>query len=181
MIDALMDKPSNNLQKTKILVLTALLFAIAIVLSIVENSLPAVSTVPGLKLGLSNIAVMYALFFINKKQAYTIAVLKAIFVFITRGMVASILSLTGGILSISVMVLLIFMFKDKLSYLALSIFGAISHNIGQFIAVSFIYTSMYLWVYLPVLLIAGIIAGLATSTLLKLILPAFKKLANNKN
>lgn len=163
--------------KTKLLVLTALLFAVALVLSIVESSLPSIpGLVPGVKLGLSNIAVMYALFFLGKKPAFTIAVLKAGFVFITRGPMASLLSLTGGVASVLVMALLIYIFKDKISYLILSIFGSVTHNAGQFIVVSFIYTNMYLWAFLPVLLIAGVIAGIATSTLLMFILPAFKRL-----
>lgn len=177
-MDYAMIKTTGTLSKTKLLVLTALLFAVALVLSIVENSLPTVPlAVPGVKLGLSNIAVMYALFFLEKKQAFLIAVLKAAFVLVTRGPIAGLLSFCGGILSLLVMTLLILIFKDRISYFVLSIFGSVFHNIGQFIAISFIYTNMYLWVYLPFLLIAGVIAGIATSTLLKLILPAFKRLA----
>jgi heptaprenyl diphosphate synthase len=74
------------------------------------------------------------------------------------------------------MSVLILIFKDKISYFVLSIFGSLSHNVGQFVAISFIYTNMYLWVYLPLLLIAGVIAGMATSTLLRFIMPAFKRL-----
>jgi heptaprenyl diphosphate synthase len=177
MVEALMNNLSDNLQKTRLMVLTALLFAVALVLAIIESSIPPIFiSVPGVKLGLSNIVVMYALFFLNKKQAFTIAVLKAFFVFVTRGAVAGILSFCGGILSLLVMVFLLYIFKERISYLTLSIFGSVSHNIGQFIAISFIYTGIYLWAYLPVLLIAGVIAGIATSTLLRFILPAFKRL-----
>ncbi len=171
------------MSKTKLLVLTALLFAVALVLSVVENSLPSVSLlipVPGVKLGLSNIAVMYALFFLKKKPAFAIAVLKGLFVAMTRGPIAGLLSLSGGVLSVLVMSLLIFAFKERISYLALSIFGSITHNVGQFMVVSLIYTNMYLWVYLPVLLISGVIAGIATSILLRFILPAFNRLVLNK-
>lgn len=178
-----MNSIKSNLSKTKLLVLTALLFAVALVLSIVENSLPSLSLlvpVPGIKLGLSNIAVMYALFFLDKKPAFAIAVLKGLFVVMTRGPVAGLLSFSGGVLSVLVMSLLIFVFKDRISYLALSIFGSIMHNVGQFIVVSFIYNNMYLWVYIPVLLISGVVAGIATSTLLRFILPAFNRLVSNK-
>jgi heptaprenyl diphosphate synthase len=172
-----MNKADGSLTKTKQLVLTALLFAVALVLSVVENSFPPISAgIPGIKLGLSNIAVMFALFFLYKRNAFTIAVLKAVFVLATRGPVAALLSLGGGVLSIAVMSLLILIFKDRISYLVLSIFGSVSHNAGQFIIISLLYTNMYLWVYLPVLLIAGVVAGTATSTLLRLILPAFKRL-----
>ncbi len=166
-----------DLKKSKMIVLTAMLFAVAIVLSIVENSLPPiVVTVPGVKFGLSNIAVMYALFFLGKKQAFAIAVLKSFFVFITRGAVAAFLSFFGGLLSLIIMIILMVVFKDKISYLVMSIFGAVFHNIGQFIAISFILVSVYIWAYLPILLISGVIAGIATATLLRFIFPAFKKL-----
>lgn len=167
----------SNLKKTKDMVLTALLFAMALVLSFIENSLPPILVqVPGVKIGLSNIAVMYALFFLGKRQAFSIAVLKAFFVFLIRGLVGSALAFSGGILSIIVMSLLMLIFREKISYLILSIFGAVFHNIGQFIAISFIYSNMFLWVYLPVLLIAGVLAGIATSVLLRFILPALKRL-----
>ncbi|QSX07016.1 Gx transporter family protein [Sedimentibacter sp. zth1] len=157
---------------TKKLVITALLFAIALILSVVENMLPPLPIpVPGIKFGLANIVVMYTLFFINKSTAIILVVLKALFGVMTRGVVAGMLSLCGGLMSVLVMILLISIFKDKISYLILSIFGAVFHNIGQYIAISIIYVGMNLLFYLPVLLISGVLAGIVTSTLLKFILP----------
>lgn len=164
-------KEKGNID-TKRLVLTGLLFAMALVLSVVEDMIPPLPIpVPGVKFGLSNIAVMYALFFLKRSQAYTIAVLKSIFVLITRGLVAAALSLSGGILSLTVMLLIIILFKEKVTYLVLSMFGAIAHNIGQLIAITLIYTGMYLWAYLPVLLVSGAAAGIITAMLLKAVLP----------
>jgi len=168
----------KNLNKTQMLVLTSLIFAAALVLAIVENMLPPLPiAVPGIKFGLSNIAVMYALFFLGKRQAYTIGILKAVFVFVTRGGIAGLLSLSGGILSITVMILLMAIFREKITYLIISIFGAVFHNIGQFIVITVIYTGMNMIAYLPVLLISGLAAGIVTSTLLKFIMPAFQRLA----
>lgn len=172
------NKSSLHFNKTKSIILAGLLFAIAIVLSMVENSFPPIFiAIPGVKLGISNIAVMYALFFLGKGHAFTIGLLKALFVGLTRGIIAGFLTLSGGMLSIFVMSLLIIIFKDKVSYLVISIFGAVSHNIGQLIAICFVLTQIYIWVYLPVLLISGVFAGIATSTLLRFILPAFKRLS----
>lgn len=178
MIEMRIDKKvTGKLNTTQVMVLSSLIFATAIVLSIVENMLPPiVVAVPGVKFGLSNIAVMYALFFLGKKQAYTIAILKGFFTFATRGAVAGLLSLTGGILSLSIMLLLLLIFREKISYLVISIFGAVFHNIGQFIVIAFIYTGMNMWAYFPVLLVSGVVAGIVTSTLLRFILPAFKRL-----
>ena len=167
----------KNIKNTRKIVLTGLLFALAIVLSIIENALPTLAIpVPGVKLGLSNIAVMYALFFVNAGQAFSIAVLKSGFVLITRGATAAFLSLFGGILSIIIMLIIMVVFKEKVSYLIISIAGSVFHNIGQFIAISIIYTSMGLWAYLPLLIIAGVIAGIVTSVLLKIIMPALKRI-----
>ncbi len=174
------ERTDNNtgIHKTRALVLTSLFFAMALILTVVENSLPALPLpVPGVKFGLSNIVVMYALFFLKKSQAFSIAVLKGIFVIMTRGLIAGILSLSGGILSLTVMILLMTVTGKKASYMLESISGAVAHNLGQFTAISFIYTGMYLWAYLPVLLVSGVAAGIVTATLLRFIIPAFKRLA----
>jgi len=119
---------------------------------------------------------MYVIFFLGARQAYSIAILKAIFVFFTRGFIASTLSFSGGMLSITCMLLIIFLLKEKVSYLGISVVGAVSHNIGQFLVISLIYVGVSMWAYLPVLLISGVIAGLLTATLLRILLPALKRL-----
>jgi len=162
--------------KIKRLVLTALLFALAIILSAVEYSLPPLfPAIPGIKLGLSNIVVMYALFFVKKGFAFGIAFLKGFFVFITKGMVAGLLSLIGGFFSILIMTLLLIIFADKISYLIVSVFGGIFHNIGQITGICIIYKGLFLWSYAPLLITAGTIAGIITATMLRFILPAVKK------
>ena len=165
-----------NSQNIKRIVLTGLLFAAAIVLSAAEDSLQLPVPAPGVKLGLSNIVVMYSLFFLGKRSALLVAVLKSFFVFLTRGPAASLISLCGGLLSIAVMILLILIFKEKISYLLISIAGSVFHNLGQLIAVSLIYTNILAIAYLPILMISGVLAGIATSTLLSVFLPALKKL-----
>lgn len=181
MVNNLAEKKALNSLRIKNIVLTGILFAVAIVLSIAESSLQLPVIAPGVKFGLSNIVVMFSLFFLDKKKALLLVLLKSMFVFITRGSVACILSLCGGLFSIAVMILLLVICKDKISYLAVSIAGAVSHNLGQLTAVSVLYTDMILWIYLPILLISGIIAGIVTSVLLKVCITAFKKLFTIKN
>ncbi len=162
--------------KIRYMVLMGLLFAIMLVLSYVESAVQFPMLAPGIKLGLSNIVVMYSLFFLKKSGALVLAVLKSLFVLLTRGLVAAILSFCGGILSISVMILLMLLFKERISYLVTSIAGAIFHNLGQLTAISLLYTNLLLWTYLPVLLVAGVIAGTATAALLKTTLSVLGKL-----
>lgn len=162
---------------TKQLVLTGLLFALAMALSFAEGAMPSLFPVPGVKLGLANIAVMYTLFFVGKNSAFIIVVMKAALLLMMKGGVAGLLSLCGGIGSVAVMAFLTLVFQERVSYLVLSIFGAVFHNISQFTVASYMYTELFLWPYLPVLLVSGIAAGIVTSVLLKSILPALKRLA----
>lgn len=167
-------RKANSLKLRRLVVL-GILFALSVILSIVEDLLHLPVLAPGVKLGLANIVVMYTLFFMGSRSALLISVLKALFVFITRGLIASFLSLSGGLLSIAVMALVLWLLKEKVSYLTVSIAGAVFHNMGQLLVISVLYTNLLLWVYFPILLVSGLLAGVATSTLLKVSLPAFKR------
>jgi len=164
---------------TKKATVMGLLFALALTLTFIENMvLSAFEVIPGVRVGLSNIVTMYCLFFLGGPHAYALAFLKALFVLLTRGMVSSWLSLAGGVLSVTVMLLLTLPKKWELSYMLLSIAGAISHNLGQIVVVM-LYMNWSLpavLAYLPVLLLSGVGMGLMTSIILKLIMPPLKKL-----
>lgn len=156
---------------------TALLFAMAVVLMILEGMIPPITALPaGVKLGLSNIIVMYVLFFIGKKDAFTILLLKSGFVFLTRGATAFLMSLSGGILSILVMILLLSLKKVKISYIIISVCASISHNVAQLIVSSILLKSTTTFYYAPVLVISGIVMGVVTGVILKIMLPVMKKL-----
>ncbi len=163
------------MSKARNITYLAMLFAVAIVLSFLESLLPPMPYLPpGFKLGLSNIATMYALFFMGKSKAFIIAVLKSAFVFATRGGMSFILSLSGGIISLCVMILLSYLFKDKISYLLLSVSGAIFHNLGQLLVLTLVMYNTYALWYTPVLLISGVIMGSVTGSLLRVVMPALK-------
>ncbi len=163
----------KNFSKAKYISYMAMLLTLIVVLSIFESSLAALAALPpGVKLGLANIVTMFALFFLGKKVAFSLTIAKGIFVFITRGFSAGILSISGGIVSICVIIILSAIFKDKISYLLLSIAGAVFHNIGQLIALIVILdNNKYTLYYLPVLIISGLIMGTITGVLLKSLLP----------
>lgn len=168
----------NKLSPTRYLTYMSMLLAMIVVLSIFEGMLPPLPYLPpGVKIGISNIVTMYTLFCMDKRSALTLAVVKSLFVGITRGVTAGILSICGGLLSIFVLLILLYLFKDKLSYIFLSILGAIAHNIGQLIAITIILNSIYTLYYLPILLIAGIIMGTLTGTLLKVVMPVLSRLS----
>jgi len=163
--------------KTKKIVFLGIMLAIVIVLSAVEHMLPPIPLLPpNVRIGLSNIVTMYCVFFVNFRSAVMLNLLKSLFVLLMRGPVAGLLSLCGGMLSICVIILLIVIFKDKISYAAVSVVGACFHNLGQYAAVSFLLASPYLMYYVPVLMISGVAIGLLTGTLLKVTLPVLHKI-----
>lgn len=156
---------------------SAFLLALVIVLSFLESMLPPlVSFAPGIRLGLGNIVTMYALFTIDKKTAFMLNILKSCFVFATRGAIAAALSLTGGILSLVVIILLGAVLKQRSSYIALSVSGAVFHNVGQLAAISVLMNNAAAFFYLPVLIIAGVVMGSVTGTVLNVVMPGLKNL-----
>lgn len=161
--------------KTKQLAFLAILLSLALVLSVLEGFIPPIAFLPpGVKLGLSNIITMYSLFFLGLPQALIIALLKSSFVFITRGITASVLSLSGGVFSIIAMNIAIMVF-EKNCYIT-SIIGAVFHNIGQIIVATLILSNSYTLYYIPIMVLFGIIAGLVTGKSMSLIIPALSKL-----
>ena len=155
--------------------LTGMLFALAIVLSFAESALtPLLGLPPGVKLGLANVVVMYALFFSSRRQALALVVLKAGFGFLTRGATAGILSLCGGLVSFLLMVLLMLPARRP-SVLLISVAGALGHNMGQLAAIRVLMGAGSLY-YAPVLVISGVVMGALTATSLRVLLPAFSRI-----
>lgn len=158
--------------------LMGLLFALALVLTAVEYMIPPIPMMPpGVKLGLANIVTMYCLFFLGKKQTFAIVFLKSGFVFLLRGATAFLMSLSGGVISAAVMILLLAAAGGKLSYLVVSIAGAIFHNIGQLIVASFLLGTGMVVFYLPLLILSGVVMGYITGTLLRIVAPAFHRIS----
>lgn len=160
------------------LIYLALLLALAIVLNWFESLLPPVP-VPApfpLKYGLSNIAVMYALFFLGGKETLAIAILKSAFVLLTRGLMLAALSLSGGLLSVLLMWLLSRLFRERASYFVLSISGAVAHNLGQLLMLLLFFNTISVVWIIPVLLVTGIGTGILSASLLRLLIPALRQL-----
>lgn len=161
-------------QTARTVALTGLLFALAMALSYAESMLvPLMGLPPGVKIGLANIVVMYALLFASRGQAFLLVLLKAAFSLFTRGALAGLLSLCGGTVSFLLMALLLLV-RPKLSVLLISVAGSLGHNLGQFAATRLLLGPM-LWYYLPVLLLSGIAMGVLTALTLRVLLPALQK------
>ena len=145
--------------RTKKIAIYGVLAALAMILSYVEMQLPAFVAIPGVKLGITNIVVLVALYKMGDKSAFFINAVRIISVSLLFGTAMSFaFSFVGGMLSTIVMVLL--KKTNKFSPVGVSVAGGITHNIGQILsAMILLNTRAIIW-YLPVLWISGIISGL---------------------
>ena len=127
-----------------------LLIALAMILSYVESLVPAFFAIPGMKLGLTNVVVLFALYAMDFKSAIFINIIRIILVGFLFGNGMSILfSLAGGLLSGVVMMLL--KRFSPLQIITVSIAGGIAHNLGQILMAMILLqtrgiTLMMLWI-----------------------------------
>lgn len=148
------------MKKTKRLVLLAMLTAVAMILSYVESLLPSVG-IPGVKMGLANIAVIFALFRFGWKEAAALSLVRVVLVSLLFGSVGAMLySLAGAVLSFAVMALLRRI--DRFSTVGISVAGGVAHNAGQILMAMLILQTKQLLGYLPVLAVSGIAGGVLT-------------------
>lgn len=134
------------------------MLALALICSYVEALIPIPIGIPGIKLGLANIVIVFALYSIGFKEAFVLSIMRVTITGFLFGNVVTIAySLTGGLLSLLVMYLL--KKTDKLSCISVSIAGGIFHNIGQMIIATILVDNYYVLYYVPVLMIAGFVTG----------------------
>lgn len=163
-------------EKTRKIAALGLLSSVAIALAAIENMLPTASFLPpGVKLGLSNIVTMFTAYFLSFSGAGVIVIIKAGFAFITRGAVAGILSLSGGMVSAAVICLIFKLKKNPFSFLGISILGAAFHNIAQIVVVMLI-TESPAYLYIPLLLLSAAATGTLNAIVLKGIFPYMKRI-----
>lgn len=150
--------------KTKKIAQIGMLIALAFVLSYIETLIPISFGVPGVKLGLSNLVVLFCLYRLGTKTAFCMAIVRIVLVGITFGNFSTMIySLAGGFLSFFVMYML--KKSDKFSVNGVSVAGGVSHNIGQLIVAALMLESGLLAYYMPFLLVSGVIAGVAIGVL----------------
>lgn len=167
--------------RTARLTRAAIMLSLIMVLAVLENMLPPLlPAMPGVRLGLSNIVTMYALFTIDKKTAVMLNALKSVFVFLTRAAMAALLSFMGGMLSVFVIMVLNALIGKRVSYTALSVAGAVFHNIGQLIGITLIMDNPAAVGYLPVLIVSGVIMGSVTGTVLNVVMPRLNSIKENQ-
>ena len=147
-----------------------MLLALSVVLNIVENMIPLFNgtMIPGVKLGLANIVILFVLYQYTFKDALFISIVRVFLVGILRtGLfsVAFCFSLGGAIFSIIAM----YLAKrfTKLSLVGISIIGSVFHSLGQIIVTSFFIGSTSAFAYLPIILLFAVPTGILTGIISK--------------
>lgn len=150
--------PSREKLTPRRVALCGMMVALAFILSYVEHLIPFNFGIPGVKLGLANLVVLLALYTLDLRDAFVIAVIRIILTGLTFGGLFSMLySLAGGLLSFLLMAFL--SRKKLLGTTGVSICGGIAHNVGQLLVAMCVLETSNVWYYFPVLLISGAVTG----------------------
>ncbi len=145
---------------TKKIAVLGLCTAVALILAYVESLLPPLfHAVPGIKIGLPNIIIVFVLYRFGLREAATVSLIRMLAVsFMFGNMMALVYSLVGAFLSMVVMVLLKKM--NLLSVVGVSVAGGVFHNVGQILTAMVLLGTAELGYYLIVLTITGTVSGI---------------------
>ena len=138
--------------------LYGLLTALAMILSYVETLVPLSVAVPGIKIGLANIAVVFALYRLGWKDAAAVSAVRVLLVSLTFGNAFSMIySLAGAALSLAAMTAA--KACGRFGSVGVSVLGGVLHNVGQILVAVFVLETARLAYYLPILCVSGVTAG----------------------
>ena len=153
--------------------LLGMFVAFAVILSYVESCI-LVLGIPGIKIGLANLAFIIVLYLEGTKEAAVCNFVRILIVGFMFGNLFSIFfALAGATLSMIVMVIM--KKTNKFSIMIVSMFGGFFHNIGQILVAMAVVENLKLIYYLPVLLVAGTVTGFVIGIVAGKILPVVKK------
>lgn len=165
---------------TKRLALDAMLTAAALALSYIEALFPPPLPLPGVKLGLANIATVFALDTLGAGDALRILVARCLLGALFAGNASALLfSLLGGLSAMAVMIALERV--KKLSLFGVSIGGAAAHNCGQIAAAMLVLGNRAPLHYLPFLLLVSLVSGTLTGFIASMLHTALEKAAWRKD
>lgn len=148
--------------KVKRMTILAMYTTIALTIFIVESLLPALTPVPGIKLGLANIITLWLLIYTSPKDAFLVLLMRIFIASTLAGQMMSFAySLCGGLFCFLAMSALYRLLGRK--YIVfVSIIGAMFHNLGQIVIATVVLQSLSILSYLPLLTISGVVTGTFT-------------------
>lgn len=162
--------------KTRRIALLGVLTSVALVLSYLEVMLPPISTaVPGIKMGLPNLIIIFVLYKFGLKEAVTVSLIRVFIVALLFGNVMTLAySVAGAVLSLGLMTL--FKKINLFSQIGVSIIGGISHNLGQILVAIFLFDTIQIGYYMIVLSITGTIAGVVIGIISSILVKKLEKI-----
>lgn len=144
---------------SKRIAMYGLIIALAMILSYIESLIPLSFAVPGMKIGLTNIVVVFALYRMKKIDAVIISIIRVIMNSTLFGNAYSFMySIAGACLSLTAMFLL--KKSGRFSAVGVSVGGGICHNLGQILVASMVFETGKLIYYFPALCVSGTVAGI---------------------
>lgn len=148
--------------KTRRIALLGLLTAIALTIFMVEAQIPPVVPLPGVKLGLSNIVTVFAVFALGPREGAAVLACRIFLGSVFAGNFGSILYSGAGGLCAILMTIASRRFLTENQLWAAGCLGAIAHSIGQMAVAVWITGTVSILMYLPVMIVISIITGLFT-------------------
>ena len=138
--------------------LYGILVSLAFIASYIEVLIPFNFHIPGMKLGLANIAVLVALYTGGAKAGITVSIIRIILVGLTFGNpYSAIYGLSGGVLSLVVMIFL--KRTDFFGMVGVSMAGGVVHNLGQLLCAMILLKLPAVFTYLSYLILVGTVTG----------------------
>ena len=168
-------QPAGRLARLGIFLCLALGF------SYLEFLLPPLLPLPGCKPGFANIVVTFCACFCGMGEALLVSVVRVLLSSLLFGSITSFLfSLSGALCAYAVLFLLVRVLGKGISILGISVSSAAAHNLGQLLAASFTFGTVFspntaVFSYAPVLLVMGAVTGSVTGLLLSLLFPALRR------
>lgn len=144
--------------RNKRIALIGMLTAYAMILSYIESLIPFFFGIPGMKLGLANLAVVLGMYLFDYKAAAAINGMRILLsgVLFTNFFAIG-YALAGAVVSFVVMFLV--KRSGKFTALGVSVAGGVFHNVGQMLVAMVVFNSVAVLYYLPWLILFGIVTG----------------------
>ena len=157
-------------RKAQKIALSGLLTSLMLVFGFIERQFPLPVPVPGIKLGLANSVLLYALYMLGIRQSIVLMLLKALMSWIIyMNLSAMLYSFAGGVLSLTAMILISRV--KGVSVIGVSALGAVFFNVGQILLAAWILgTPQLIVTYLPVLMVSGVLTGILTGVIARLVM-----------
>ena len=166
----------------KSIALCALFLAFSVIISFVESmsGINALFPLPGVKVGLCNVAITACLYLCSAREAFFVALLRPIFLFaFSANPVGFAMSVCGSMTAFASVVLTKKLYGKVLSFGGISCISAVCHSVGQIVCACFITGSFGVLLYLPLLCAFSSVAGTICGVVMNFVIPKLEKAVLN--